>query len=139
MSLLLGFRSRRLNLSKNVYSLSIALLTVLLIGPLISGCGKQQSAEKHDRDLSYSTIPVEVAIVHRQGLSVTKQYSGTLEGEEQANVVPKISERITAINARVGESVMAGQVLIELDKERGDFAILPGTGSVHERQKPMNG
>jgi RND family efflux transporter MFP subunit len=116
VSLVFRFGSRRLNLTKKLHSLNIGLLMISLSGALLSGCGKQPNAEKHEGGLSYSTIPVEIAVVHRQNLSVTKLYSGTLEGEEQANVVPKISERITAINARVGESVNAGQVLIVLDK-----------------------
>ncbi|MCL5267320.1 MAG: efflux RND transporter periplasmic adaptor subunit [Bacteroidetes bacterium] len=103
-------------MTKKFYSLNTGLLIISMSAALLSGCGKSPNAEKQSGNLSYSTIPVEIAVVHRQRLSVTKEYSGTLEGEEQANVVPKISERITAINARVGESVKAGQVLIVLDK-----------------------
>ncbi len=63
-----------------------------------------------------ATIPVEVAVAERKTLSVIKQFSGTLEGEEQANIVAKISERITAINVHVGDPVKTGQTLVELDK-----------------------
>ncbi len=106
---------RRLNLTRIIYSMKIFLVTSLA-ALLLGGCAKSPNAEKHEGQLSYTAIPVEIAVVHRQTLSVTKQYSGTLEGEEQANIVAKISERITAVNVHVGESVNAGQVLVELDK-----------------------
>jgi len=49
-------------------------------------------------------------------LNLTKTFSGTLEGEEQANVVSKIPERIVGIKVRVDEYVQVGTVLFELDK-----------------------
>ena len=91
--------------------------TIFFIFILI-GCGSG-SKEKSQTDTAASgsnTIPVEVAPVARQNLSVTKIYSGTLEGEEQANIVAKISERITGIKVHVGESAGAGTVILMLDK-----------------------
>jgi len=61
-------------------------------------------------------VAIDVAAVERKSLAVTKTFSGTLEGEEQANIVSKLSERITAISTHVGTHVDAGQVIINLDK-----------------------
>ncbi len=52
----------------------------------------------------------------RKIMTVTKTYSGTLEGEEQANIVAKISERVTSVNVRVGQVVGPGSIAIGLDK-----------------------
>ncbi len=65
---------------------------------------------------SISAVAVEVAGVERKNLAVTKTFSGSLEGEEQANIVSKLSERVTAIAAHAGAGVHKGQVLIRLDK-----------------------
>jgi len=96
---------------------AVVLLSVsILMG---SGCGraKDQKSQTGARwEEAANIVPVEVAAAQRENLSVTKTYSGTLEGEEQANIVPKISERITGINAHVGEPVRAGQVTVSLDK-----------------------
>ncbi len=100
---------------KKAYPIKV-ILTAILGAAILAGCGKPQNAEKKEGNLSYATIPVEIAVVYKQNLSVTKQYSGTLEGEEQANIVAKISERITVINAQVGQPVKAGQVLVVLDR-----------------------
>ncbi len=84
-----------------------------------AGCGsaeKDQPRTSSGTGVGHETVPVEVAVATRRTMTVTKTYSGTLEGEEQANIVAKISERITAINPRVGQHVRAGQVLFNLDK-----------------------
>ncbi len=107
---------RRLNLTRRVYSTSTLFVNILLACILVAGCGKPQGEQKQQSANSAATIPVDVAVAHQQTLFVTKQFSGTLEGEEQANIVPKISERITTLNIHVGESVKAGQILAELDK-----------------------
>ncbi len=83
------------------------------------GCGsaeKERAAANAATEGNRQIVPVEIAVVQRKNMSATKGYSGTLEGEEQANIVAKISERITGINARVGQEVSAGQVMINLDK-----------------------
>ena len=59
---------------------------------------------------------MEVALVQRENLAVRKTYSGSLEGEEQANLVARIPERVTAIRSQVGDRVSPGQVCITLDK-----------------------
>ena len=105
----------RQKLRKITFSMKISIMTGLA-GVLFSGCGRTPNAEKKAGTLTFSTVPVEIAIAHKQKLSVTRQFSGTLEGQEQANIVAKISERITAIDAQVGQSVKAGQVLVVLDR-----------------------
>jgi RND family efflux transporter MFP subunit len=85
----------------------------------ISGCGSQKKEEhntKIETDLSAAIVPIEVAVAERRTISVSRTYSGTLEGEEQANIVAKVPERITGIAIHVGGAVVAGQVTITLDK-----------------------
>lgn len=93
---------------------SLLLLVVFLPG---CGSGNKEQAEKSGPGAGVShTVPVEMAVAGQKRLTVTKAYSGTLEGEEQANIVAKISERITNINVRVGQVVEARQVALTLDK-----------------------
>ena len=97
------------------------ILAVLLamIALLICACGSKsdgQAGQNGGDNNSFSAIAVEVAGVERKNLAVTKTYSGSLEGEEQANIVSKLSERVTGITAHAGAGVYKGQVLIRLDK-----------------------
>lgn len=90
------------------------VLTLALIG-----CGqseKETSGKGNESDVATQIIPIQVAVAEQKDLIVTKTYSGTLEGEEQANIVAKISERVTGIKAHVGEAVGANKVIITLDK-----------------------
>lgn len=92
------------------------MLLILMSG---AGCGPAKTtppAEGKTGDAPAQVVPVGVARVGRVNLTVTKVYSGTLEGEEQANVVSRISERVTGLKVHVGESVRAGQLTILLDR-----------------------
>jgi len=109
-------KQRRLNLTNRVSVAKISLLGAAITGMILNGCGKPQGEQNSQSNALTSTTPVEVTIARRQTVSAIKQYTGTLEGEEQANIVAKISERITAINVHVGDVIKAGQVLVELDK-----------------------
>lgn len=95
------------------------LLTILIIvgysAVLFTGCGKKEEAANVKISVS-DTIAVQVAKVQKADLNISKYFSGNLEGEEQANIVAKIPERIIAIKAKVGDNVVAGQTLILLDK-----------------------
>ncbi len=85
----------------------------LLLITLFIGCGKK--VENNNNSIN-EVIPVQTAIVEMKNINISKTFTGTLEGEEQANIIAKIPERITGIKIKVGDYVNAGQVLIELDK-----------------------
>ena len=94
----------------------LAALAVTALS-LVLGCGPaKQKAEATTMNAGAEVVPVETALVERQALAVTKSYIGSLEGEAQANIVAKISERVTAIHSSVGQSVAKGRTIISLDK-----------------------
>jgi membrane fusion protein, multidrug efflux system len=83
----------------------------------LSGCGAAKKEQAQAEPNAVVTIvPVQAAVVTQMPLTVSKIFSGTLEGEDQANVVAKISERVTGISAVSGASVEAGRTVITLDK-----------------------
>jgi RND family efflux transporter MFP subunit len=84
---------------------------------LLQACGNT-SEEKtgKDKTIYIDTITVEAAKVEVKELAVSKTFSGTLEGEEQANIYSKIPERIMEIKVKVGDFVKSGSVLFVLDK-----------------------
>lgn len=84
---------------------------------ILQSCGeKPEETDAKDKTSYVDTISVEAQMVELKELALTKTFSGTLEGEEQANIIAKIPERIMKLNVRVGEYVKAGSVLFELDK-----------------------
>lgn len=83
---------------------------------LALGCGSPKGEGSQQKTTGVAVVPVETAPVRRQDLAVTKSYTGTFEGVAQANIVAKLSERITGIESAVGQSVKQGQRVILLDK-----------------------
>ena len=84
---------------------------------ILQSCGeKPKETDTKDKTSYVDTISVEAKIVEVKELSLTKTFSGTLEGEEQANIIAKIPERIMKLNVRVGDYVKSGKILFELDK-----------------------
>jgi len=103
-------------LKKTVIDSAKYMIFVLVLVSLTS-CAKKEEAEpaaKKNSEMDF--VPVQIATVGQKEISLTKSFSGTLEGEEQANIVAKLPERIVAVKAKVGENVKAGQLLIMLDK-----------------------
>ena len=96
----------------------LAALVILVISILVvQACGeKPKEINSVDKTKYTDTISVEATQVGLKELSLTKTFSGTLEGEEQATIIAKIPERIMKIKVKVGDYVKDGSVLIELDK-----------------------
>jgi len=98
-------------------------LTVGSLGMLLAitapSCGSSHKGDEpavtSGAQAAYA-VPVEVATAELKDLTVLKTFSGPLEGEEQANIVARISERVISIKVHVGETVRAGQVVLALDK-----------------------
>ncbi len=91
------------------------ILKLLLITTVImvtSTCGD----EKADVAVEEKAIPITVSLAESGDLAIVKTYSGTLEGEKQAEIVASIHEAIVELPVSEGERVSAGQVIIMLDK-----------------------
>jgi len=96
-------------------SQTIITRSALILGLVaLIGCGGRQ--KEIPATTQARTVPVEIAVAETRDLSVIKTYSGSIEGEEQADIVARLAERVTEIGARVGASVRAGQVIVALDK-----------------------
>lgn len=94
--------------------LGVVLLVTVFI---IQACGeKPQETTAKDKTVYTDTISVEAITVKPNELAISKTFSGSLEGEEQANIIAKIPETIVKIRVKVGDFVKAGSILFELDK-----------------------
>ena len=96
-----------------IFGLSLAaLLAVTLLAP---GCSKKEDTAQKNKS-GVDSVSVKVVAAVRGDINIVKIFSGTIEGEEQANIVPKIPERITALKVKAGETVTAGKLVATLDK-----------------------
>ncbi|MCW8813382.1 MAG: efflux RND transporter periplasmic adaptor subunit [Ignavibacteriaceae bacterium] len=95
--------------------------TLGLVGLMFSilifqSCGGKSEENTTDKTTYTDTVSVETQSVEVKELTISKTFSGTLEGEDQANIIAKIPERIMKVNTKVGDYVKVGDVLFELDK-----------------------
>lgn len=101
------------NGTKNIICIFLLSMTIIVQ----TGCGSKGENKKEERNLTQiDTVAVKVYRASLGSIKLIKTFTGTLEGEEQANIVSKIPERITLIKAHVGDNVKPGQLLITLDK-----------------------
>ena len=88
-------------------------LTIALTVLILCGCGdKPPTATLSDTPtpVPITTAPIEARTVQR-GVSVV----GTLAGSEELFLAPKVDGRVVAIRADVGDAVLPGAILLELD------------------------
>jgi len=98
------------------YKTIITLLIVVGLITLQACSEKKEEVNNIDKTKYTDTVSVETEIANLRELNISKTFSGTLEGEEQANVVSKIPERITEVKIKVGDFVSKGKLLFVLDK-----------------------
>ncbi len=70
----------------------------LILGFIMSllniNCGNKTQEIDKSKLTAMNEVPVQIDTVRKKDFSVIKNYTGTLEGEQQANIVAKIQERI---------------------------------------------
>jgi len=93
-----------------------ALLVLLLVVILGSGCAKGGLTGRENTGDPSAGIPVKTAKVQLVGLGETT-ISGRLEALISANIVPKMPGKVARVRVDMGSVVKAGQVLITLDNQ----------------------
>lgn len=102
-------------LGKMVFlSFTFAVLALSIVG---CGAKKNENKTEQPKTVKVDSVAVVTVPVESKKLSITKVFTGSLEGEQQANLVSRVSERIMEIPVNVGSYVKAGQVLVFLDKK----------------------
>ncbi|MFH1686788.1 MAG: efflux RND transporter periplasmic adaptor subunit [bacterium] len=88
--------------------LSLAAL-MMLIGA--ASCSEQQATVTTER-----LVAVETEVLKQTTEDVSRVFTGTVEGEQQADIFAKVSEVVEKIHVQEGAKVRTGQLLISLDK-----------------------
>ena len=79
---------------------------------LLTGCG----GTDEESLTMLPTVPVKTALVEQGSIELTREFSGGLEGIEQADLYMRISEAVTALPFAEGARVKSGQVIVRLDR-----------------------
>ncbi|MBU0517671.1 efflux RND transporter periplasmic adaptor subunit [bacterium] len=60
-------------------------------------------------------VPVEVVTVERGTFNLARTYLGTVEGTQQSEITPMITQEVVAVPVKVGDKVSRGDVVCRLD------------------------
>jgi len=116
----------------------LAGIPAILAIALLAGCGSHEKEQNAGEDLRAKlAIPVGVTGVSTGALSVARTYSASLEGQEQANIVPKISERVAKVHVQVGTTVPADRLIISLDKSGASSQFYQAEASYRNAEKSL--
>ncbi len=89
-------------------------LNLVLLGALIAtqSCVNDETFENKER-----VVSVKAELLSLSDETLTRSYTGSLEGEKQAVICSKISEVVEQIIVKEGDKVKKGKVIILLDKK----------------------
>jgi membrane fusion protein (multidrug efflux system) len=118
----------------------IAVILMSFLSMQMIGCGaKEKEAEKEIADTGNSdAAPVLVTKVENQKLALTKTYTGTIEGEQQANIVSQLAERIVEIPVKVGSIVNEGDVVLRLNKSGATSQFYQAQSNLKNFERNLN-
>ena len=86
---------------------------------LVPACSKGTAAKAGGK--SDAVVPVQVEQVREESVRRTIEVVGTLAPEDQVTVSSEAEGRVSRIAADLGDRVLAGQVLLELDREKSQY------------------
>jgi HlyD family secretion protein len=96
-----------------------AIAAAALAGLMLAGCSRTQGAQARGRD--ESARPVKVEQVKQETVHRAVEVVGTLAAEDEVTVSSEAEGTVSRILADLGDRVRAGQVLVELDREKSQY------------------
>ena len=87
---------------------SMALLGIVTVGTF-SSCGKKSQMQMPSANLETMTVKT-------QDITMTNNYSATIRGRQDIDVMPQVSGTLWKLCVKEGESVKAGQTLFIIDQ-----------------------
>lgn len=122
--------------------LALLSASVLLTSVLLTGCGSDAQSKEPDAP-EVTAFPVEVATVEEGTASAAFSGTASLEAENEATVVARVSGVVESVFVEEGEFVQKGEALAKLDDERLELELkranvqLRKLESVYQRMERM--
>ena len=88
------------------------------------------NSHKSDKSDAEGAMPVEVAEVVTDSVTLYKEYPGTLTADKTLNIVARVSGTVSGANYQGGEEVKAGQLLFTIDPTQYQNAVATAQASL---------
>jgi membrane fusion protein (multidrug efflux system) len=109
---------------------SIRITSSFLMALFLAGCSQQEQASSDVERV----IAVKAIVVRPSDRQITRTYTGSLEGEQQAVLYARLPEAVKEIVAHSGSRVKADDIILTLDKF-GPSSSYAQTFSVYENAR----
>jgi RND family efflux transporter MFP subunit len=107
---------------------------LLIVALLLVSCGGPGETDTE----VLPTVPVKTETAQRQTIQQTREFTGGLVGDQQADIYIRLSEAITDLPFEEGDYVTAGQVIVKLDKRGASSNYYQAEASYENAQKTYN-
>jgi RND family efflux transporter MFP subunit len=105
---------------RKVLMFSVRVVTAAAVVSLtLAGCSKTEKAQARGRD--NTAQPVKVEVVRQVAVHRSVEVVATLAAQDEAVVSSEADGVVRAVLADLGDRVRAGQVLVELDREKPQY------------------
>lgn len=91
----------------------IRLSVMFMAAIFITGCGASKEKAKYKEE----PVPVRVMTVKAQDLDKALEYVGNIQGENEAQVFPKVSGKIIEKVKKEGDPILKGDVIAYIDRD----------------------
>ncbi len=88
------------------------MLSTLAAAVLLVSCANDDAVEQQGP----KALRVKATVLQRSSHTITRSFTGTLEGEKQADIYARIAEAVEQVRVHEGQRVAEGQVILQLDK-----------------------
>jgi len=106
---------------------------VMMISVFTVSCGKKKEQKKEE-----NLRPVKVQTIGENSMSLGYTVSGTIKGIEEVPYTATSSGEIVVINAKNGDSVSAGQVIVAIDNQAARSHVRSATSNVNTASSNIN-
>ncbi|MFQ5741047.1 MAG: efflux RND transporter periplasmic adaptor subunit [Acidobacteriota bacterium] len=102
---------------------------------MAAGCGEEKKPPAQTDSPSTVVTPVET--VREETLPVTYEATGTVKSRLGATLASKVMGQVTAIHVREGDSVQAGQLLLEIDSREATSRVSQAKAGLKEARNAL--
>ncbi len=115
-------------------TVTVTLLSTALILSMLTGCGDKDKSEEEQETI----VSVETAKPAIKNISISYNFSGTVEANDVVNVIPKIAGEVTEKHFEVGDHVNAGDLLFKIDDTTAQISLKQAEATLTSAKAGLN-
>ena len=104
-----------------------------MIASMLSGCGKKEAEEVKE-----IVVPVEIGNPEVKDISLSYNFSGTIEANDVVNIIPKVAGEVIEKHFEVGDHVSEGELLFKIDDTTAQISLKQAEASLKSAKAGLN-